>query len=114
MVIKAKKQLFLVVLTLIFIMTGCSTPEVTSNESSQEVNSSFEQQIIIKGLGEEEMILTVEGIKEIQSVSREVTGISSTGEENTSQVTGALLDDVLKQHGFDQKDLMGVRFVAGD
>lgn len=102
------------VFTLIFIFSGCSGSEVPSSDVSQEGSSSLEEYIIMKGLGEEEISISVEEIKGLQAISKEVTSISSTGEENTFQATGALLEDVLKQRSFNQKDLMGLRIVAGD
>lgn len=110
-----KKRILVLFIAAIFLLVGCSAPEVPANvDSPEEVSGNLEEGIVIKGLEAKEILLSVEEIREIESVSKEVTSINSSGEKNTFQVTGALLEKVLQRHGYSQRDLMRVRFVAGD
>lgn len=115
MVLKIKVKLLLIIFTLIFFITACSTADEISNAGvAQEVSDGLDEHIVFKGIGDEEIYITVEEIKELRITSKEVTSVNSSGEKNTFEATGALLEDVLQKLGFSQKDLMGIRLVAGD
>lgn len=115
MYLKNEKKIFLFLLfTLILLLTACSSSNTSDVEISKDVNSDLKNEIIITGLTEDELILTVEEIRELETVSKEVTSVNSSGEEKTFEATGTLLQNILEQQGFSQRDLMGIRFVAGD
>lgn len=115
MTIEMKKRVFVLLIAAIFLLVGCSTPTVSSDVgSSEEVTDNLEESVVINGLDAKEILLSLQEIKEIESISKEVTAVSSSGEEKTFEVTGALLDEILQRYGYSQRDLMRVRFVGGD
>ena len=106
----------LIVLTL--VAAACSAPPETPAGNGGQVEGQPSGQegekIVISGLESTDIEITVEEIKNLESVTVEATSVNSSGEENKYTVTGPLFDDLLKKYGKSQKDLAGIRLVAGD
>ncbi|AKL94367.1 oxidoreductase [Clostridium aceticum] len=114
MIGKQKICIFLIFAMLLTIITGCSTPSNSTEETPTVNEEVLEEHITIKGIHNQDLITTVEEIKKLNAIEKEVTSVNSSGQENTFKVTGALLEDVLVKSGTSQKDLTGIRLVAGD
>ncbi|AOY76268.1 molybdopterin-dependent oxidoreductase [Clostridium formicaceticum] len=114
MIGKQKICVFLIVTMLLFIITGCSAPADPDVEISIEKDAMLEEHITITGIKDEGLVITVEEIQALNAVKKEVTSVNSSGEEKTFSVTGALLEEILVKQGTSQKDLTGIRLVAGD
>src|SRR6056297_3186658 len=50
----------------------------------------------------------------MESVSKEMKRVSSSGEETVEKIRGVLLDDVLKDIGESKSNYSNIRFTAGD
>ncbi|KAB3531272.1 molybdopterin-dependent oxidoreductase [Alkaliphilus pronyensis] len=99
------------VLILGLLLTGCNNASTSADEiANSNINNSF----IITGLEADDIEITVEKLKTYNSVTKDVVSVNSSGKENKFQVTGSLLEDVLKDLGYSQKDLQAIRLAAGD
>lgn len=111
-------QFLALLLVLTLAAAACSAPVETPAEKAdpaeEQAGGQEGEKIVISGLESTDIEVTVEEIKDLESVTVEATSVSSSGEENQYTVTGPLFDDLLKKYGKSQKDLVGIRLVAGD
>ena len=68
----------------------------------------------ITGLTEEDITVSISELKNLPTVTKDVTSVDSSGDEDNYTVTGALFSDLLEKKGKSQKDLKAVRFIASD
>lgn len=111
-------QFIALMLVLTFTAAACSAPAESPAENVSEAEGEAPTQegekIVITGLESTDIEVTVEEIKELETVTVDATSVSSSGEENQYTVTGPLFDDLLKKYDKSQSDLVGIRLVAGD
>ena len=97
---------------LLLIFTGaCSRKDIKAYESS-EVEENIE--IAIRGLREEYEIISLEKLKGMEIVTKEMQSITSSGEVKTKKVKGVPLEGLLRSYETSQKNYGGIRFIAGD
>ncbi|MDI6705728.1 MAG: molybdopterin-dependent oxidoreductase [Bacillota bacterium] len=99
-----------VLLILMMAAAACSKP--AENAAPEEGKEG--EKLVITGLESTDIEVTVEELKSMESVTTDAVAIDSAGNTNTYTVTGPLLEDLLKKHGKSQRDLSGIRLVAGD
>lgn len=107
-----KIGIILIAVMLLGLLSGCASPSNEGKVVSGQGTS--DDKILIVGLEEKEIEITVEKLRTYESVTREVTSVNSSGKENKFKATGCLLEDVLKDLGYSQKSLQSIRLVAGD
>jgi len=78
------------------------------------VTIAKEDEFKIIGLTEEDITVSISELKDLPSVTRDVTSVDSSGDEDNYTVTGALFSDLLEKKGKSQKNLKAVRFIASD
>ena len=71
-------------------------------------------EFVISNLKEEDITISVEKLKELPVVTKDVTSVDSSGDEDDYTVKGALFSDLLDSIGADQQNLKAVRLLAGD
>ncbi|SDK16410.1 molybdopterin-dependent oxidoreductase [Natronincola ferrireducens] len=110
---KIHRIAILLILIIGLTLSGCST---TSQEEAviSTGGETIDEKIVLAGLEEKEIEITVESLKNYETITREVVSVNSSGTENRFAVTGSLLEDVLQDLGHSQKDLKGLRLIAGD
>lgn len=106
------KKLGILGFAIVMILTAaCSNNAIETNEGTTQEESP---QLIIKGLKDGDKTISIETIKEMESVTREMESISSSGEIKNKKVKGLPLEDLLGLYEASQKDYSGIRFIAGD
>lgn len=70
--------------------------------------------LVLSGLLEEDIQLTVTELKALQKVTKDLVSVNSAGRESHFTVGGALLRDVLSLYQIKQENVLGIRLVAGD
>ncbi len=104
--------LTLFVIICLFLFSGCASESADQIDSPGETEAEY---VIISGLTEEDIQLTVKEVKNnYEPVSADVISIDSAGDEEQYHVKGALLHDILMNFDASQKDLYAIRLVAGD
>lgn len=104
----------LVMVVIAITLTACSNTKVPVEQNVPSKSESENEKFSVNGLGGGNIEVTVEELKAMQSVTRDVVSVNSSGEEKHFKVTGVLFEDVLKKHGTSQKELKGIRLIAGD
>lgn len=107
-----KRVIMTMVLLFFVLLTGC-TNNATTTDTGDNSNDSIEK-IEIKGLEEETVFISLEDIMNIESVEKQMTNISSSGEIDEVNVKGILLDDILAKYNTKQGNYNGIRFYAHD
>ena len=106
------KKVAILGIILLLIFTGaCSRKDIKAYESS-EVEENIE--IAIRGLREEDEIISLEKLKGMEIVTKEMQSITSSGEVKTKKVKGVPLEGLLRSYETSQKNYGGIRFIAGD
>ncbi|MFZ5969094.1 MAG: molybdopterin-dependent oxidoreductase [Bacillota bacterium] len=105
---KRRGFIIIMLMSVMLFMISCT------DQASQEVGEEQEESFVISGLINDEITVTVGQLKQITAVTRDVVSVNSAGEKNGYTAKGALLEDVLKQYGKSQKDINGIRLIAGD
>lgn len=100
-----------IILTLSVI--SCSSP-AQKDETNTANQGSASEKLVIKGLLDKEVSIGTDELKTMQQVEKKVTAVDSAGKKTDYTVKGPLFDDVLKKYGKSQKELKGIRLVAGD
>ncbi len=93
-----------VLLILMMVLAGCSSPEPTEEA----------EKIVIRQVGMDDQEITVEQLKEYEAVEEDVESVNSSGEVTPYSVKGALLSDVLADMEIVQGELDAIRLIAGD
>lgn len=78
------------------------------------ITLAAQDRIIISGLTGDEIMVTVDELKDLPAVEKSVTSVNSEGYENNFDIKGGFLSDLLKKLGSSQRDLKAVRLIAGD
>ncbi|MGF7058491.1 molybdopterin-dependent oxidoreductase [Brassicibacter mesophilus] len=104
------KKLVILIMSLILALSIAACAK--SNEPIDVVGDV--EIIAISGLQDEVIVLNIEEIKSVEPVTKDVISISSSGEEKKYKATGALFETILQKYNKSQKDLAGIRLVAGD
>jgi len=105
-----RNKIGVLILTVIltFAMVGCGNEEeVVGSELSYDGN------LTLSGL-EAPITIAYNDIYAMTPVTREVKGISSSGEETVNTVSGVLLSDILSANNIDLSQYNMMRFIAGD
>jgi len=71
-------------------------------------------EFVISNLKEQDITISVEKLKDLPVVTKDVTSVDSSGDEDDYTVKGAFFSDLLDSIGADQQDLKAVRLLAGD
>ena len=71
-------------------------------------------EFVISNLKEQDITISVEELKELPVVEKDVTSVDSSGDEDDYFVKGALLSDLLESKGASKADLKAIRLIAGD
>lgn len=95
------------------LMLTLSIVSCAKNNESVDVAGDSEA-IAIIGLQDGDISLSIEEIKSLDSVTKDVISISSSGEEKKYTATGVLFETILQKYNKSQKDLAGIRAVAED
>src|SRR5699024_9063239 len=103
------RMVIIIAVIMLLMLTACG-----KETGTQPSNADIPDEITILGLGDEDVQVSVDDIKQLEKVNKDVISISSSGEENEMNVSGGLLEELLQQHGKSQKDLSGIRVVAID
>ncbi len=90
------------IILLLMLVVGCS-----------EALPSYEGSLELTGL-KENVSIAYNDIYAMESVTKEVESVSSTGEEAIDTVKGVLLNTVLQGIGEAKEDYSSIRFIAGD
>src|SRR6056297_2674777 len=106
----------LLVLALIFTACAGSSDDEEANEVPKESLEDREQlgDLEILGLAGGEEKVAISHIMKMESITKTMTNISSSGEVEEPAVTGIELDKILTQFGVRQNDFTGIRFYAAD
>lgn len=72
------------------------------------------EKFAITGLGEDRITVSVEKLKELPAVEKEVVSEDSSGDKNYYKVKGALLSDLVSDLGESPDRINSVRLIAGD
>lgn len=110
---KIKKCAMILLVLSAVLLTSCSNTQSTSI-SNQDPEQGASDEVTITGLKEGDIKVSLEDIKGLEQVTKDVISISSSGEKNEMNVTGGLLEELLQKHKASLKDLEGLRFVARD
>lgn len=106
-----KKTMRLLALFLILIMV---LPFAACASNKQET-SALQYQGNLKIVSANETIeIPFNDIYKMESVTRNVNSVTSSGEEVSNEVLGVLLSSVLSENGIKQEELNSIRLVAGD
>src|SRR5699024_2001281 len=108
-ILDKKYGILVLVLIVLMVLTSCTESKEGSNEDME-----IPDYIILSGLGEEDLEVSIDEIKDLEKVNQDVTSISSSGETKDSNVTGGLLEELLQKHNKSQKDYQAIRFEALD
>ncbi len=99
----------IIAVIMLLMLTACD------KEADTEIsNGDIPDKITILGLGDEDIEVSVDDIKQLKKINKDVISISSSGEENEMNVSGGLMEELLQQYDKSQKDLSGIRVVATD
>lgn len=72
------------------------------------------ENITLIGIGDDDIKITVDEIKKLKIINKDVISLSSGGEETKMNVTGGLLEELLNKRGISQAELSGIRVTAID
>lgn len=111
------KILVFTFVVLLLFSTACSNKamKATDNDEAKEPQKTQETvEITIKGLKDGEKLITLDKLKEMESVTEEMESLSSSGEIKKKKVKGVPLESVLSLYETSQKNHNGIRFIAGD
>jgi hypothetical protein len=95
-------------------LTACSSNQPPSDTGGNTQAPAENEKIVITGADIGEKDVFISDIMKLPSFEKEVVSVNSAGNENRFTVKGALLSDILKTLGKDQKTLSSIRLVAGD
>ncbi len=110
-----KRNLSIVLMILLLIsLTACSSNQPPVDTEGEAKTPAPEEKIIITGADLGEKDIYISDIMKLPFVEKEVVSVNSAGNENKFTVKGALLTEILKTLGKDQKELSSIRLVAGD
>ncbi|QUI22338.1 molybdopterin-dependent oxidoreductase [Vallitalea pronyensis] len=102
-----------VILMLCMLLAGCQQADKAGSSSISKEGLSYEGELLFSGL-DHEFSVVYNDIYAMESVTRDVKHLSSSGEESVDKVTGVILDTILSEKGISQKDFSVIRFIAGD
>lgn len=101
----ATTMLVIIILTIV----GCG-----KEDNKQPASTDVSKKITIVNLEDDDMEISVDEIKELDKVNRDVISVTSSGEEDEMNISGGLLEELLEKYGKSQKDFSSIRLVAGD
>lgn len=101
-------------LTAIFIIIAILAAASCSKQVSEEIDQSVEESFMISGLTGEPISISIDSLKKMPLVTKKVVSVSASGEKKDFTATGPVLEELLKSYKKSQKDLDGIRFIAGD
>lgn len=96
---------------MLFGMAGCGG---NSGLSEEELSIYDNTKIILHGLKETDIEVSVAELKAMESVTEKAEAKRSNGDKVSVKATGPLLDTLVKAYGGDTADFSTVRFRAGD
>ncbi len=106
-----KRIVLLGVVVLLTFTTACGNRTLKTTEVN-EVNTTAE--VSIRGLEDGEKVISLDRIKELETVTQEMESITSSGEVKRTKVKGVPLESLLGLYDTSQKNYGGIRFIAGD
>ena len=98
------KKLSFIIL-LVFLITIMIFGTVVSAEDGE---------FVISNLKEKDITISVEKLKELPVVEKDVTSVDSSGDEDDYTVKGALFSDFLESINASKEDLKAMQLIAGD
>jgi hypothetical protein len=121
---KQLKQIMVMLLIGIMLMTGCqsaakadentaSSTEATAAQASESTDLHYEGSLQFTGMAAP-FEVPYDTIYAMPAVEATVHSVSSSGEESDNTVKGVLLETILSEHGISQKDFSAIRMIAGD
>lgn len=110
--LRSRKIIVLSIIIIILGLVGCNNNQEENNQEELDVKAP--EEVIMTGLEELDVKLTVHRVKELEEVNKDVIAVSSSGEETEMNVSGGLLEELLKEYGKSQTDFSQIRFVASD
>ncbi|HZX21147.1 MAG TPA: molybdopterin-dependent oxidoreductase [Clostridia bacterium] len=116
---KDKFSIIVVLVVIILVLVGCGRSDKPGGESSEPdsqtpVTGDTAEGITLIGIGGGDIKVTVDEIKGLKKVNKDVISVSSSGEETKFNVSGGLLNELLERHGISQTELAGIRVTATD
>lgn len=103
-----KKRLFMLAAVLVFAVctfTGCGTDDI-------DISSYKDAQLILAGVQEEDIVLTVEDLKAMDC--KTIKAESTSDKIGEVKATGPWLDTVLEEYGCSQADFTKIKFYGAD
>ncbi len=108
-------SVFLVIALLLVNLTACTSNQTKKSDDTNALsNSTKTEKITIVGLNDGNKEISIDELKKMEFVSKEMKSIDSKGEVATNKVKGVSLEKILNQFGESKKDYTGIRFIAGD
>src|SRR6056297_1073591 len=93
------------IILLVFLITAITFGTVVSAEGGE---------FVISNLKEKDITISVEKLKELPVVEKDVTSVDSSGDEDDYTVKGALFSDLLESLDASKEDLKAMQLIAGD
>jgi hypothetical protein len=113
--VKQKHKFFLSgVLLLVAVVAALGYLNYRAVNASRESNPISAGQILIHGLQDQDVVITMSDLEKLPAVTRYAEAERSNGDEVSVNATGPLLDTLLKQYGRSQQEFSLVRFTARD
>ncbi len=100
-------------LVLLAALAACAAAPGNTTASPDKTDSAG-LTLVLTGLANGEIKLTVADAKTFPVVSTEVTSVNSSGTEKKMKVTGAKLSDILTKNGYAQKDFSTITTKSSD
>jgi hypothetical protein len=110
-----KRFLCVVLAVMLLLSLAACSPKQPQAETGVEGDAlPAGEKITIVSADSSEKDIFIADIMKLPVTEKEVISVNSAGNENKFTVKGALLSDVLRTLGMDQKSLSSIRLVAGD
>lgn len=109
---KAKMRIIamLMIILSVFMLSGC-TKKTSSDKASGKY--TYEGSLKLTGL-DEEFEVAFNDLYAMETVTKDMTNLTSDGEVKKVNVTGVKLNDILASKNISQKDFETIRLIAGD
>ena len=101
--------LVLILMMLTGMMAGCG-----SKLSEEEMAVNDDKEIVLHGLTDEDITITVAGLKELDAVTQKAEAKRSNGQIVKVKITGPLLTSLVEKYGAKLSDFNTVRFYGTD
>ncbi len=109
-----KKKLAVVLLALVLALTVAACGKQTSEPAKQLSRVDDGQKIVITGLRDKDIEISVGELKRLPAVTKKAEATRANGETVSVKASGPLLETLLQKYGKSIKDFNTIRFTAQD